>query len=107
MAEDTKHTNNIQELCLDDTVNKLIMTDITAVGKKQGLKGFEFPRKIYISSVPFSVENDLLTPTFKLRRPQARQRTCNTWINCMRVWNKIADNILQVFYIKDISFECF
>jgi len=71
-AEDTKHTNNIQELCLDDTVNKLIMTDITAVGKKQGLKGFEFPRKIYISSVPFSVENDLLTPTFKLRRPQAK-----------------------------------
>jgi len=32
------------------------------------LRGFERPRKFFISEETFSVENDLLTPTFKLKR---------------------------------------
>merc|ERR1712048_1265628 len=34
------------------------------------MKGFEIVRAIHLDSVEFSVENDLLTPTFKLKRPQ-------------------------------------
>ncbi len=38
------------------------------------LKGFEFARDIYLESAPFSVDNDILTPTFKLKRNVARDR---------------------------------
>ena len=33
-------------------------------------QGFELPKALYVESAAFSVENDLVTPTFKLRRPQ-------------------------------------
>jgi len=74
-AEDTNHPSkgNFDALCNDEGVIKMVFDDITAIGKKQDLKGFEFPRKIYLSSVPFSVENDTLTPTFKLKRHQAKE----------------------------------
>jgi len=73
-AEETNHPlkGNFEALCNDEGVIKMVFDDITAVGKKQDLKGFEFPRKILLSPVLFSVENDTLTPTFKLKRPQAK-----------------------------------
>jgi long-chain acyl-CoA synthetase len=66
------HKGNLELLCQAEDVNKLILDDIIAVGKKQGLKGFEFPRKIFLSHQAFTVDNDLLTPTFKLKRVQAK-----------------------------------
>eukprot|EP00698_Gefionella_okellyi_P006850 TRINITY_DN164_c0_g2_i1.p2 TRINITY_DN164_c0_g2~~TRINITY_DN164_c0_g2_i1.p2 ORF type:complete len:673 (+),score=175.41 TRINITY_DN164_c0_g2_i1:4506-6524(+) len=49
--------------------HKAVVADITALGKAAKLVGYEFPKKIHIEPELFSVENDLLTPTFKLRRP--------------------------------------
>ena len=37
------------------------------------LHGFEFPKAIYIEHIPFSEDNNLLTPTFKLRRPNLKE----------------------------------
>ena len=37
------------------------------------LKGFEFARDIFLDAVPFSGDNDLLTPTFKLKRNVAKE----------------------------------
>jgi len=73
-AEENNHPQkgNLEGLCQAEEVNKMIMDDMVAVGKKQGLKGFEFPRKIHLSHQAFTVDNDLLTPTFKLKRPQAK-----------------------------------
>ncbi len=34
------------------------------------LQGYELPKTIYVEHEAFSVDNDLVTPTFKLRRPQ-------------------------------------
>ncbi|KAJ2796318.1 medium-chain fatty acid-CoA ligase faa2, partial [Coemansia furcata] len=33
-----------------------------------GLKGFEIPKNIFLESKPFSIENNILTPTFKVKR---------------------------------------
>jgi long-subunit acyl-CoA synthetase (AMP-forming) len=34
------------------------------------LKGFEYVKKIYVESSPFDMERDLLTPTYKIKRPK-------------------------------------
>lgn len=37
-------------------------------------KAFELPKAIHVEEEPFSVANDLLTPTFELRRQQLLKR---------------------------------
>ena len=78
-------------LCNNQEVKQLVMSDMIALGKEAGLKSFEqvkffekpnrkpslefeyFQVKdIYLHPDPFSVQNQLLTPTFKSRRPQIR-----------------------------------
>ncbi|KAG2232064.1 hypothetical protein BDF21DRAFT_492852 [Thamnidium elegans] len=60
------------ELCKVPEVNALILAAMTKVGKKAELRGFEQAKAIFLESEPFSVENNLLTPTFKVKRPQAK-----------------------------------
>lgn len=43
---------------------------LIAAGKADKLKGFEIVKSILLDTEGFSVENDLLTPSFKLKRPQ-------------------------------------
>ncbi|VDM24223.1 unnamed protein product [Toxocara canis] len=63
----------LKDLCSNKAVHKLILDDITAVGKNAGLFPFEQVKDIYLSSEAFSVENDLLTPTLKSKRPKLRE----------------------------------
>jgi len=51
-----------------------IFNDMTTVGKAARLRGFEFVKKIKLLTEDFSIENDQLTPTFKLKRPQLKKR---------------------------------
>lgn len=66
--------NSLVELCQSPKLNALLMKEIQRVGKAGGLYGFELPKAIYLDAEPFSVENGLLTPTFKLKRQQAREK---------------------------------
>lgn len=59
-----------QALCQLPAVKEFILAEMNKTGKEQKLKGFEFARAIYLEPEPFSPENDLLTPTFKPKRPQ-------------------------------------
>lgn len=47
---------------------------LTEQAKLSKLRGFEFIKNVHLDSEEFSVENDTLTPTFKLRRPQLKDR---------------------------------
>lgn len=61
------------QLCKEKQLNSDILEDIQLTSNKAGLHGFEKVRAIYIDAEPFSVENGLVTPTFKLKRPQLRE----------------------------------
>ena len=60
------------EICKSDKLQKIIEGDILRLAKQNGLHGFEIPKALHLSDTPFTVDNGLLTPTFKLKRQQAR-----------------------------------
>jgi long-chain acyl-CoA synthetase len=54
-------------------VRKAILDDLKKLGTASGLKGFELVRQIHLCAAPFAVDNELLTPTFKNKRPALRK----------------------------------
>lgn len=62
------------ELCNNKQVEKAVLNDLLNVGKQAKLHSFEQVRVITLCSDLFSVENGLLTPTFKAKRPQLQER---------------------------------
>lgn len=56
-----------------EEVKKELLKALNAYGKQNDLKGFEQIRAVYLTSDEFSVENDILTPTFKLKRETAKK----------------------------------
>ncbi|KAM8799105.1 long-chain-fatty-acid--CoA ligase 6 [Eudromia elegans] len=60
------------ELCRNKELQRAIMEDMVRLGKESGLHSFEQVKGIYIHSDMFSVQNGLLTPTLKAKRPQLR-----------------------------------
>jgi long-chain acyl-CoA synthetase len=79
---------SIEDLCKNKDVKDLITQDMLAIGKMSGLHTFEqvtiilvFINKrslifqvkdIHLSAVPFSIDNGLLTPTLKSKRPSLK-----------------------------------
>ncbi|XP_077182997.1 long-chain-fatty-acid--CoA ligase 6 isoform X4 [Paroedura picta] len=61
------------ELCKNAELKKAIMEDMVQLGKESGLYSFEQVKAVYIHSEMFSVQNGLLTPTLKARRPELRE----------------------------------
>ena len=57
-------------VCKTPEANAMLLDELKKTGKAAKLKGFEIVKAIHLDSVQFSVETDLLTPTFKLKRPQ-------------------------------------
>jgi long-chain acyl-CoA synthetase len=57
----------------NEELKKEILKDLETMGRKADFKGFEIIKKIYLSPEPFTVENDLCTPTLKIRRHVAKK----------------------------------
>ena len=51
-----------------------IVKDCDIVGRNLGLKGFELPKKLRIISEGFTVENNLMTPTLKLKQNNIKKK---------------------------------
>lgn len=89
-AQDKNKTNNYKALCKDPDLVMYIQEVMDGHAKAHRLKGytylrdamqclviagrFETVRRLHLESVQFSPMNALLTPTFKMKRPQLRQK---------------------------------
>ena len=55
----------------DPIVTKAMIKELDRIANHKKLQGFEKIKGVYLASEPFSVENGLLTPTLKLKRPES------------------------------------
>ncbi|TMW67703.1 hypothetical protein Poli38472_011323 [Pythium oligandrum] len=68
----SKEDSSVAKLVGDAEFQKEVMDDLVRVGKEAQLRGFEFVKKLHFHPDPFSVDAGLITPTFKLKRPQLK-----------------------------------
>ncbi|ENN77865.1 hypothetical protein YQE_05543, partial [Dendroctonus ponderosae] len=71
-AQENGISGTFSILCNHPEVKQLIIDDMVSWGKESGLKSFEQVKDIYLHPDPFSVQNGLLTPTLKSKRPQLK-----------------------------------
>ncbi|KAI5566435.1 hypothetical protein BDE02_13G019500 [Populus trichocarpa] len=72
VSEGIKH-DDLGQLCNDPRARAAVLADMDLVGKEAQLRGFEFAKAVTLVPEPFTMENGLLTPTFKVKRPQAKE----------------------------------
>uniref|UniRef100_A0A0E0F2J2 4-coumarate--CoA ligase n=1 Tax=Oryza meridionalis TaxID=40149 RepID=A0A0E0F2J2_9ORYZ len=63
---------DLRQLCADPRARAAVLADMDSIGKEAQLRGFEFAKAVTLVPEPFTLENGLLTPTFKIKRPQAK-----------------------------------
>lgn len=64
----------IEAAASDKKVVAAVMKDLEHVGRKNKFNAWERVRSIRLMVEPFTVENELLTPTLKLKRPQTAKK---------------------------------
>ncbi|KAL3657503.1 hypothetical protein V7S43_017641 [Phytophthora oleae] len=56
----------------NEEFQKAVVADMARVAKEAQLRGFELVKSLHFHPEPFSLEQGLITPTFKLKRPQLK-----------------------------------
>ncbi|KAK6137284.1 hypothetical protein DH2020_028976 [Rehmannia glutinosa] len=69
-AEQNGISGDFNALCENPKVKEYFLGELARIAKENKLKGFEFIRAVHLDPVPFDMERDLITPTFKKKRPQ-------------------------------------
>ncbi|CDR96500.1 fatty acyl-CoA synthetase family protein, putative [Babesia bigemina] len=74
-AKDNGHSElSLQEICKLPEFKEAIMKQMNKAYDESGVKGFERCKHIYVEPEPFSIGNDMLTTTNKLRRHNAKKK---------------------------------
>uniref|UniRef100_A0A670XX23 Arachidonate--CoA ligase n=1 Tax=Pseudonaja textilis TaxID=8673 RepID=A0A670XX23_PSETE len=69
LAENLGIKGSFEDLCKNSVMKNAVLMEMNNLGKEAGLKTFEQVKYIYLHPELFTVENGLLTPTLKSRRP--------------------------------------
>lgn len=67
-ATERKIPDSFEELCNNPNAIKAVYDDLHRIGKEAKLQSFELVQAIHLRPKEFTIEEDLLTPTMKLRR---------------------------------------
>ncbi|GJN74128.1 AMP-binding enzyme [Purpureocillium lilacinum] len=60
----------VKKAASDPKVRKAFLKVLDDIGRSHKFNSFEKVRNVYLDIEPFTIENELLTPTLKLKRPQ-------------------------------------
>jgi long-chain acyl-CoA synthetase len=66
--------NGIKAAAKDERVRRKVKEELDKIGKKNRFNSWEKVRKVWLDIEPFTIENELLTPTLKLKRPQSAKK---------------------------------
>ncbi|KAH6779999.1 long-chain acyl-CoA synthetase 2 [Perilla frutescens var. hirtella] len=69
-ALSNQEKGEIPSLCNNTNARKYILDELNSTAKRHNLRGFEMLRAVHLEPIPFDIDRDLVTPTFKLKRPQ-------------------------------------
>ncbi|KAH8594575.1 hypothetical protein B0O99DRAFT_687796 [Bisporella sp. PMI_857] len=58
-------------------IRAAVVKDLDSVGKKNKFNSYEKVRAVHLELEPFTIKNELLTPTLKLKRPQIAKKFRN------------------------------
>lgn len=61
-----------EQLCADANFQAEVLKQCTEQGKSAGLASFEQIKGLHLTPTPFTIDNELLTPSFKLKRHVAK-----------------------------------
>lgn len=64
----------IEVVAKDPRVLKAVIAELDAIAKRSKFNSYEKVKGVYLALEPFSIENELLTPTLKLKRPQTAKK---------------------------------
>ncbi|KAJ9616928.1 medium-chain fatty acid-CoA ligase faa2 [Cladophialophora chaetospira] len=64
----------LQAACEEPRVKEAVLKDLDKCGRKKKFAGYERVRSFKLMIEPFTIENELLTPTLKLKRPIAAKK---------------------------------
>ena len=68
---------NYKDFFEDEDLIKDILNEINDFSRKNDIKGFEIIKKVYLSKEAFTIDNNLLTTTLKIRRHIAKKYFLN------------------------------
>ncbi|KAF9987216.1 hypothetical protein BGZ65_004673 [Modicella reniformis] len=74
MPDDRK---GLLSLCQDPKVKAAYLKKLEGAGRSAELKGFELVRRVHLTLDMFTIDNNMVTPTGKVRRPQVRDHFKN------------------------------
>lgn len=64
---------DLRQFCQSQKAKDIVLKDMIEIGKASHLKGFEQAQDVHLHPELFTVQNDLLTPTMKNKRPTLRK----------------------------------
>merc|ERR1712169_80602 len=65
---------SIKAACEEPKVKEAVLKDLDKAGRRKNFAGYERVKNIKLYVEPFTVDNELLTPTLKLKRPVAAKK---------------------------------
>ncbi|KAL6783917.1 LCS1 [Auxenochlorella protothecoides x Auxenochlorella symbiontica] len=73
-AKDWLKENGGKEALNKPEAKKAMVEELSKTAKANKLKGFEFVRAVHLDDEPWTPENNLLTPSLKVKRPQLKSK---------------------------------
>ncbi|KAG8863714.1 hypothetical protein FRB96_007551 [Tulasnella sp. 330] len=73
LKHDPTDLEGLSKRVKEPEVIKKVLQSMTKTAHEAGLKGFEHAKSIHVTMEPFTIENGILTPTFKVKRRDAAE----------------------------------